>query len=54
MTADSQRICALCGNAIEAGEAWMTSDAGEIAHSGCVYRDDATDRERWMPPDIGA
>jgi hypothetical protein len=54
VTADSPRTCALCGNPIEADEAWMTSDAGDVAHSGCVYRDDETDRGRWMPPDVGA
>lgn len=49
------RTCALCGDAIDADQAWMTTQGGDAAHSGCVYSDaDPTDRDRWMPPDDAA
>jgi hypothetical protein len=46
--------CALCGNPIEAGEAWMEAASGEprrVAHAGCVYRDEPTAEApaRWRP-----
>jgi hypothetical protein len=45
-----QRTCALCDDPIDSGEAWMTDDAGRVAHSGCVYRDEEPEgRERWSP-----
>ena len=45
-----QRTCALCESPIESGEAWMTDEAGRVAHSGCVYRDEEPEgRERWSP-----
>jgi hypothetical protein len=47
--------CALCGDPIGDGEAWLVADdegAGRVAHSGCVYRDEEpTARQRWMPAD---
>ena len=52
VTADNARTCALCGDAIEPDQAWMTSDDGRVAHSGCVYSDaDVAGRDRWMPPE---
>jgi len=52
VTADDARTCALCGNPIDSDQAWMTSDDGRLAHSGCVYSDaDVAGRDRWMPPD---
>ena len=36
--------CALCGDRIEIGQAWMEaeSEGAQIrAHAGCVYRDEA-------------
>jgi hypothetical protein len=45
--------CALCGDAIEADQAWMTSDDGRLAHSGCVYSDgDVAGRDQWMPAEV--
>jgi hypothetical protein len=45
-----QRTGALCDGPIDSGEAWMTDDAGRVAHSGCVYRDEEPEgRERWSP-----
>lgn len=46
--------CALCGNPIDAGEAWMEADdagARMLAHAGCVYRDEpsAEAQARWRP-----
>jgi hypothetical protein len=46
--------CALCGNPIEAGEAWMVSDddgARRVAHAGCAYRDEpsAQSHAAWRP-----
>ncbi len=47
---DELRRCALCGDGIEDGEAWMTDDGGRTAHSGCVYRDEEPDsRASWTP-----
>ncbi len=52
VTADEVRTCAICGDPIEPDHAWMTSDDGRVAHSGCVYSDaDVAGRDRWMPPD---
>ena len=49
----SADVCALCGDPIAVGEAWMEADedgARKVAHSGCVYRDEEPDqRERWSP-----
>lgn len=52
----SERTCELCGDPIDADQAWMQAteppvDAA-VAHSGCVYRDAGeADRDRWMPPE---
>jgi len=46
---DTDRSCELCGDPIEADQAWMVADGGARAHSGCVYRSDEADRDRWMP-----
>jgi tRNA U34 2-thiouridine synthase MnmA/TrmU len=50
-----QQPCALCNDPIDVGEAWMVADeegAHEVAHSGCVYRDEEPDaRQRWKAPD---
>jgi hypothetical protein len=50
MTTD-ERTCALCGEPIDADQAWMTADDGVVAHSGCVYSDvtNVEQRDRWMP-----
>jgi hypothetical protein len=51
---EQPRTCALCGDQIDVGQAWMRADengAELLAHSGCVYRDE-TDPERaarWEP-----
>jgi hypothetical protein len=37
-------LCALCGDEIDVGQAWMEADregARIRAHAGCVYRDEA-------------
>ena len=37
-------LCALCGDRIDVGQAWMEADregARIRAHAGCVYRDEA-------------
>jgi hypothetical protein len=46
-----ERRCALCGNPIGPGEAWLVDErADQLAHSGCVYRDEEPDaRGRWSP-----
>jgi hypothetical protein len=53
VTSNDDRTCALCGDPIDVGEAWMVADeegARRVAHSGCVYRDEEPDdRERWSP-----
>jgi hypothetical protein len=53
VTSEDDRTCALCGNPIQLGEAWMVADeedAHQVAHAGCVYRDgQPDDRERWSP-----
>ena len=53
MGADELATCAICGEPIADGEAWLTTEAGDRAHSGCVYRDaDVDDRDRWMAPGV--
>ena len=47
-------LCALCGDEIDVGQAWMEADreGGRIrAHAGCVYRDEADGGESasWEP-----
>lgn len=47
-----QRACALCGDPIETDHAWMSNTmSGQLAHAGCVYRDERQPerRERWQP-----
>lgn len=48
---DEPKPCALCGDPIEDGEAWMTDDSDRRAHSGCVYRDEERDARaaNWAP-----
>lgn len=46
--------CALCGDDIDVGQAWMEADregARIRAHAGCVYRDEAggDDGTSWEP-----
>jgi hypothetical protein len=53
VSTESVRRCELCGDPIQAGEAWLVADGDLAAHSGCVYRDDESDRQRWMPPETG-
>ena len=52
---EQQETCALCGDPIDVGEAWLEADdegTRAVAHSGCVYRDEEPDaRQRWMVPD---
>ena len=41
---NDRTVCALCGDEIDVGQAWMESDregARIRAHAGCVYRDEA-------------
>jgi hypothetical protein len=41
---DDSKLCALCGDEIRIGEAWMEAEregARVQAHAGCVYRDEA-------------
>ena len=52
---DHHGQCALCGDAIESGQAWMANEVtGGVAHAGCVYRDEREPerRERWQPSEI--
>lgn len=47
-------LCALCGDEIDVGQAWMEADhegARIRAHAGCVYRDEADggDGAMWEP-----
>jgi hypothetical protein len=50
---DESQTCALCGDPIDVGQAWMRADAegAELrAHSGCVYRDETEAASaRWEP-----
>ena len=51
--------CALCGDEIDAGQAWMEGDregARIRAHAGCVYRDEAAAGESatWEPQEGSA
>jgi len=46
--------CALCGDEIDVGQAWMEADregARIRAHAGCIYRDEADRGESasWEP-----
>jgi hypothetical protein len=47
----SERSCELCGEPIDAAQAWMQAGDGAVAHSGCVYSDvtNVEQRDRWMP-----
>jgi hypothetical protein len=54
-------ICAICGVAIEAGQAWMAADVGQTqkrAHVGCLYREgrrlDEEPRDAWVPQEHAA
>jgi hypothetical protein len=52
---DHLERCALCGEAVESGQAWMANEmTGGVAHAGCVYRDEREPerRERWQPSEI--
>ncbi len=52
---EQHQRCALCGDAIESGQAWMANEMdGGLAHAGCVYRDEHEPerRERWLPSEI--
>ena len=50
---ESLRMCVLCGQPIEGGQAWLRNDGDESAHSGCVYRDEEPEaRQRWAPPEF--
>jgi hypothetical protein len=47
-------LCALCGDEIDVGQAWMEADregARIRAHAGCVYRDevDSGESASWEP-----
>lgn len=47
-------LCALCGDEIDVGQAWMEADgegARLHAHAGCVYRDEAggASETAWEP-----
>jgi len=51
---DDSTACALCGDEIDVGQAWMEADrdgARIRAHAGCVYRDEADGRDgaTWEP-----
>jgi hypothetical protein len=51
---DDSKVCALCGDEIGIGEAWMEADregARVQAHAGCVYREEAAGSESaaWEP-----
>jgi hypothetical protein len=55
---DDSQLCALCGDEIGIGEAWMEADregARVRAHAGCVYRDEAAGAAdpAWEPHDNG-
>ena len=53
MHESQSQACALCGDPIDVGQAWMRADAegAELrAHSGCVYRDETeATSSRWQP-----
>jgi hypothetical protein len=56
--AEADRTCAMCGESIDVGQAWMQSDrdgAIAIAHAGCVYADAAGPGEPawWVPSEWG-
>jgi hypothetical protein len=45
----------MCGDPIDADQAWMQADDGAVAHSGCVYSStDVVQRDRWMPSEAEA
>jgi hypothetical protein len=47
--------CEMCGDPIDADQAWMQADDGAVAHSGCVYSStDVGQRDRWMPSEAEA
>ena len=54
--AEDQRTCELCGDPIDADQAWMKDGGGATAHSGCVYSDtsEPDQRDRWMPSEYEA
>lgn len=55
---DEPTTCAICGNPIDVGQAWMEADrdgARVRAHAECLYRDDnGAGREAWEPQEHAA
>jgi hypothetical protein len=55
---EEQANCALCGNAIGVGQAWMEADDGGAhlrAHAECLYREGQDGEARaWEPQDHSA
>jgi hypothetical protein len=50
-------VCAICGNAIEAGQAWMAAEHdGERRriHAGCLYTDERGTEDEWEPQEHAA
>lgn len=46
--------CALCGDPIQAGQAWMAGDDGRVVHAGCLYREGEAGEGDWEPQDATA
>lgn len=49
--------CAICGQSIDVGQAWMEADrdgARVRAHSECLYREERAGLEGWEPQDHAA
>jgi hypothetical protein len=56
---DEPSVCAICGNPIEVGQAWMEADGNDgrqRAHVECVYRDAPSGRDlrQWAPGGPGS
>lgn len=50
-------VCAICGNAIEAGQAWMSAErdgARLRIHAGCLYEDERGTDTDWEPQEHAA
>lgn len=54
---DEPSVCAMCGNPIETGQAWMEADRDgerQRIHAGCLYGEERANEGEWEPQDHAA
>lgn len=54
---DERSRCAVCGNTIDTGEAWMEADRDDqrvTIHSGCLYGEERGAEAEWVLQDHAA